>query len=128
MLRVKQENKSDQRPEGMISGYDVIEYTVGMTFYCTNNCTTSLKLKSIKGHYDYCGLNSKTRKDKKEGNNKTCLVCVCLVCVCLVCVCLVCVCLVCVCLVCVCLVCVCVWCVCVWCVCVWCVCVWCVCV
>ena len=70
MLRVKQENKSDQRPEGMISGYDVIEYTVGMTFYCTNNCTTSLKLNSIKGHYDRCGLEGQALIDKKKDDNK----------------------------------------------------------
>ena len=63
---VKQENTSDQRPEGIISGIDIIKYTVGMTFYCTNNCTTSLKLNSIKGHYDRCGLDPKAREKKKE--------------------------------------------------------------
>ena len=69
MLRcVKQENTSDQRPEGIISGVDIIEYTVGMTFYCTNNCTTSLKLNSIKGRYDRCGLDPKARE--KKGDNK----------------------------------------------------------
>ena len=59
---VKPEILSEERPTTMITS-DIIDYRVGMTFYCKNLCKTSLSLSSIKAHYLCCG---KTDEQKKK--------------------------------------------------------------
>ena len=51
---VKPEILSEERPTTMITTRK-IDYRVGMTFYCINNCAKRLSLNSIRGHYQVCG-------------------------------------------------------------------------
>ena len=55
---VKPEILSEERPTTMITTRK-IDYRVGMTFYCINNCAKRLSLNSIRGHYQVCGKTEK---------------------------------------------------------------------